>query len=503
MNSKLNKYIKSIEYLRLDERSVAIFRIVLGISILYSLIILKLPYTVEFWGEHTIIPINILQKANGIGSWSIFDYVRKDGFAYFWMSVSIVLAVLFTIGWQTKIVSFLLLFFFFNILQAYTRYNTGFDKYTFQLLTWACFLPLSNFFSIKNNTQKIKTPLWVSVIVIVQIAMVYFITGLAKTGDAWKNGYAVQVLTSDLWMRYTTAEIFRDNAWLYMPLTYATLLLDYLFPFFLFIKFKNNVLRYFAIIYLLGFHISIFSLVDVANFSITGVAAAMIIIPSSFWEKLKIQQGFKFYSTIKSNSQKMMIYGFTIFVLYTIVQKNLLFYTRLDVYKTKHESIAYKFFNAINIPTVVQNSFQFQYWKMYAPSPASEGGWLSIEYKGEDGFLYDYFTKGLLSNTEHKISFRPKGMEAFLLFNGRSFKYEDRWYSAIFMRYWLSYQLKKNKIPVSSYNNYYLAVYSLDVSQQDADLSQVHKEIIPLDVLETFVKPYEQNLLKKNNEETN
>jgi hypothetical protein len=105
---------EKIAHLDLDERSVALFRIILGISILYSLIFIKFSYTTEFWGEHRLIPINIMQEMNGKDAFSIFDYIQNDIFAYCWISTTIFLLIFYTVEFQTKIVSFLLLFFFFN-----------------------------------------------------------------------------------------------------------------------------------------------------------------------------------------------------------------------------------------------------------------------------------------------------------------------------------------------------------------------------------------------------
>lgn len=101
-------------HLDLDERSVALFRIILGISILYSLIFIKFSYTTEFWSEHRLIPINIMQEMNGKDTFSIFDYIQNDIFAYSWIITTIFLLIFYTVEFQSKIVSFLLLFFFFN-----------------------------------------------------------------------------------------------------------------------------------------------------------------------------------------------------------------------------------------------------------------------------------------------------------------------------------------------------------------------------------------------------
>lgn len=461
--NKLKYILQKLEFLRLDERSISLFRILIGISILYSLIILKLPYTVQIWGEHTIIPISIMKEMNGVGSFSVFDWVRNDTFAYCWMILTILLAFLYTIGFYTRWLSFLLLFFFFNLLQAYARYNAGFDKYTFQMLIWSCFLPLSNFFTLKENKLKYKTPLWISLILLTQIACIYCATGFAKTGEAWKHGYAIKIMASDVWMNSSLADLFRNYVFIYKPLTYLTLTIELLFPVFVFIKSPKDILRYFAVAFLLVFHFSILLITDVGNFSYTGFAAAGLLLPASFWEYFNIKCGINYVQTQYSKRLQYVIFSCTIFVLFTFLQKNLLFLATLQSHKNMQPTLLYKAMKTIDIPRVAENSFQDQFWKMFAPEPSNQGGWLSIEYIGEDGILYDLFSNTPISLTQNTLNFNPHGMEKILLSYGRMFKYKDKWFTAIFLKNWYFYQLKTRNITPEKYKNYFLAEYSTSV----------------------------------------
>ncbi|HNE50460.1 MAG TPA: HTTM domain-containing protein [Chitinophagales bacterium] len=474
---RLNYIQSKIEFLRLDERSVSLFRILLGISMLYSLIILKFPYTIQIWGEHPIIPVALMKKMNGAGAFSIFDWIRNDTFAYFWMLTAILLAFLYTIGFYTKWISFLLLFFFFNLLQAYARYNAGFDKYTFQLLTWSCFLPLSNFFAVKANPTKYKTQLWVSIILITQIACIYCATGFAKTGEAWKQGYAIKIMASDIWMNSSMAELFRNNAFIYTPLTYLTLIAEVAFPIFLFVPVKKDLFRYFAVVFLLVFHISILLITDVGNFSYTGIAAAGLLLPASFWEYFNIKHGIKYVQKKYSNRIRYLIFSGTALVLFTFIQKNLLFLATLQSHKNMQPTILYKAMKSIDIPRIAENSFQDQFWKMFAPEPSNQGGWISIEYIGDDGILYDLFSNTPISLTQHTLNFNPHGMEKILLSYGRMFKYKDKWFTAVFLKNWYFYQLKIRNIAPEKYKNYFLAEYNSNVVDAGNTITPITKQL--------------------------
>ncbi len=495
MKSCLHK----LEYLRLDGRSVSLFRIILGVSILYNLLFIKFSYTTQFWGEHTIIPIQVMQQMNGKDAFSIFDFVRNDFFAYGWMAVSILLAVLFTIGFYTQLISFLLLFFYFNLLQAFSRYNPGFDKYTFQLLTWSCFLPLTNFFSFYKNGSRVRVPLWVSLILVVQLCWIYFCTGLAKYGDTWMNGYAVKIMASDVWNASAMAAFFADNSWVYRPLTYLTLVFEVVFPLFILLPSPKDILKYAAVLFLLFFHGSIFLLTDVGSFSITGFSAAALLLPASFWDRMGYQRCTDYIKPLYSKVKTSVLDVLTVFVLYVISEKNILFLTKNSVWRnTASANVTSSVLKKMDIPVFIENSFLFQNWKMFAPNPIMDAGWISIEYKGEDGLLYDLFTDEIIPTSQYKINFQPKGMEMHLLSYARAMHNNDKWYTRVFLKYWYFYQLNIRKIPRTKYDNYYLAEYRY-VIQPDDDNSvrNITKQLYGYKALENidtalpadFVKP--------------
>ncbi|MFN8237716.1 MAG: HTTM domain-containing protein [Chitinophagales bacterium] len=488
-------------YLRLDGRSVSLFRILLGVSILYNLLFIKLPYTSQFWGEHTIIPVSVMQLMNGKDAFSIFDYVRNDFFAYGWMAVSILLAILFTIGFYTQLVSFLLLFFYFNILQAFSRYNPGFDKYTFQLLTWSCFLPLGNFFTISKTDIRKQIPLSVSVILIVQLCWIYFCTGLAKYGDSWLNGYAVKIMASDAWNASSLAAFFSDNSWVYKPLTYLTLFLEVAFPFLILIPSHKDILKYIAVVFLMIFHGSIFLLTDVGNFSITGIAAAAVLLPASFWDRVGYKRSVSYFIPKYSKIKIAILTVLTAFVVYVISEKNILFLTKNSAWRNSASAnITSAILQKTDIPVFIENSFLFQNWKMFAPNPIMDAGWISIEYKGEDGLLYDLFTDEIVPVSRYKINFQPKGMEMHLLSYARAMHNSDKWYTRVFVKYWYFYQLDIRKIPRNKYDNYFLAEYRYVIQPAEkSSVKNITKQLYGYKALESiatslpadFVKPVE------------
>lgn len=482
------KWINKLEYLRLDNRSLALFRIGLGISILYSLILVRLPYAVEIWGENTIIPVEMIKILNRKNSYSIFDWIRNDTFAYVYLYFSIFIALLYTIGFYTRYISVLLLFLFWNLLQANSAFTFGFDFYTFQMLFWSMFLPLDNFYSVKNSPLR-KVSLSISIVLLIQIAWIYFATGVAKYGQSWVGGYAIRNMLLDTGSIKAMGSFFVDKPFFYKPLTYLSLLMEYLAPLLIFVKTKNNVLRYTFVVFLLGFHFSIFMMYKVANFSISGISVGLLLLPTHFWNVLfnlpkivieKIEDSKGYFKTLR-----YIKYAFVCLAIYVISIENLKFLTKNSAIKDKPiATILDADLNKISIPSPVKTSFFLQYWKMFAPNPPSKGGWLTLEYLNpKDGFYYDFFTDMLVTNVQSKPPQNFSGIEYYLMYYSRNYVYRVEGFRfREYLRNWIPYAVQKRGGDFESIkDNMFMADYYFEITDQSKPFTpQIKKAMLPI-----------------------
>lgn len=342
MDKLIDRIYNKLQYLIPSLYSLAVFRIILGISILYNLIIIRLPYVKEFYGKNTLIPKSLMIEMNGVHSFSMLNLIQSDGFAYIFIWVTILATIFFTIGYKTKIVGLLTLFGFWNLLQAGSSFAFGFDIYTFQVLFWSVFLPLGAKFSFDSRIIKSfnKPSLAISLVLLIQITCIYFFTGLAKYGITWQNGTAIKVMLSDSFSVTPLSNFMLNQITLSKALTYFTLIFEILFPIMIFAKFKNQLLRYFFIVILLGFHLTIFSMYNVANFSITGIAVAIFLIPNGFWNKLGFNESSYQNTSLnyKSNLYKYLVVFFCGFASYIIIEKNIFFSTKHTLWKNYSSS---------------------------------------------------------------------------------------------------------------------------------------------------------------------
>lgn len=455
------------QYLQLDPRSLSLFRIILGLSLLYNLWI-KSYYIGEFWGAKPIIPQSVFQALNGRNAFSLFDLIRSDYFAQLYFILCLISFSLLTIGFRTRWTTAISCFLYWNLLQATASFTFGFDLYTFQLIFWACFLPLNQHWCIGHQqVQKKSASRLFSILLLYQIAWIYFATGIAKYGDSWLEGYAVRNMLMDQWATTSLGEYLATKSWFYLPANYGTLIFESILPLLLFMPYKKITLRYIASGFLIIFHLSILLTYHVANFSISGFAVAMLILPTEFWTK------FKFSSTVPASSvlaenryKKILAYGLCLVAFMVITTKNLYFASRYSLLrKTQLAKLMNTKMRYLEPAQFIRISFFTQYWRMFAPNPPFKIGWMALEIEEEDG-IYDIFSQAVISDNP-KINWSPQGLEYYLMMYARNFNFPngqgERY--KVLLKYWIPHQLKKNNILIDKLDHIKLVEYQYYVEE--------------------------------------
>ena len=452
-----------------DARSLGLFRIFLGFSFLYSLIVVKWPSIPDFWGSHPIIPTDIMSHlcAGGSGI-SIFSYIHSDGFAYFFFGLAILSSISLILGYYSSIAAWLCLFFHWNIVQAYAAFAFGFDLFLFQLLFWSCFLPLDSEFAIRRATKPILWT-WFALLLLLQITWIYFSTGMSKYGNSWMEGYAVRNMLMDYWGATNFGKSIGNNELFYRSTTYISLTVERFFPLLVFLKPSSKWLRLILVLFLFLFHLSIAVTYDVANFSITGLAVAAFFIPGPWWDKLKIKlnnsmdvrmnwpfQGWKNYA----------LRGFVIVAAFIICQKNIFFLLKHSSLRTnlKFQSKIEGLLK-LDIPSPLPVSFFWQYWKMFSPNPPANGGWIALEELRDDGSIVEFFSKKLVEE-KAKMLWKPNGLDFYLFYYARSVDINDpkELKFKLFLKYWLKRKL--NQLPEKEVKNIFLTNYLVIIANQ-------------------------------------
>jgi sulfur relay (sulfurtransferase) DsrC/TusE family protein len=435
----------------------------MGISLLYNLM-LKLSYATEIYGSSSIIPRDVFDQLNGPGSFSIFSLVQSDIFASLYIWVCIALALLFTIGYKVKLVGPILLFLYWNLLQAYSAFCFGFDYFTFNLFFWAIFLPLANHFALGVNASK-PVSSWLSLVILVQITWVYFATGLAKYGESWQAGYAIRNMLMDKWATTGLGDFMLDKPLIYKPLTYTTLIFELAAPIFVLAIWQQKYFRIIFSLFLIGFHLTIMLSYKVGNFSLTGLAVAALILPASVWDKIGKSAKSEQISSPVANT---WVKALCIAAIVTISFKNVFFLSKHSGWRESTSAIALREnLGFLDKAWPVKISFLNQYWKMFAPNPPVKAGWFALEVEKTNGETVDLMTGNTIGEVS-KVNWIPKGWELYFLYYARTFdrdEPQDKKFK-IWIKYWILHQLKTQKSRLSTGDKLYLTDYIYLVTDQ-------------------------------------
>lgn len=474
------------KYLELDPRSLSLFRIILGGSLLYNLIVIRWNFAVEMLGKDRLIPEKVMQQLNGSNAFSVFDLIHDNNFAYVFLSLTIISAFLFTIGFKTRLFSWLTLILYWNILQVSSSFCFGFDFYTFQLLFWSCFLPVDNFFSVTPRKEIIQPYFPVAFVLLFQIICIYFFTGLAKYGMSWKGGYAIHNMLMDSWATNPVSSLLIDKPFFYKPLNYLTLCVDYTFPLLLLLPSPKSVFRYFIVCFLILFHLSILLMYNVGNFSYSGFAVAAVLIPAHFWDRFYKIERIVMDKPLKKWLHYAML-SFCIFAIYVITIKNLVFCTKYSAVRNwKSVERIKSGLKKVDIPTPVKVSFFLQHWKMFAPNPPAKLGWLTLEMKKEDGYYYDFFTGDLVTDIP-AIYWYPSGYEGLIIKYARNYPYSTDRKFKLFLKYWIPYKIKKTDPKADKSKIVFVDYVFLATDQSVPHTPPMKKLVFPIDTMTAYI----------------
>ena|SRR5690554_5377608 len=133
----------------LDLRSLGVFRIILGITLIYDLIFNKVIYYNSLY-DYT----NGIQGKSYLNSEiyrkSIFSFFNSDYEMPFVFVIALIIYTLFISGYLYKIFSFLTLLFFAYTSHKYFLTMIGADQIITALLVFSVFLPLDKAFTVNN-----------------------------------------------------------------------------------------------------------------------------------------------------------------------------------------------------------------------------------------------------------------------------------------------------------------------------------------------------------------
>ncbi len=284
--------IASIKFLfGIDLRTLALFRICMGVMLLMNLFFCAL-YLRPFFSDFGVLPRAALYEIDR--SVARFTFHTISGSEYIQailFGLAALLAVSMIFGFFTRTVTILSWLFLVSMENRNLYIGSGSDVLLRNLLFWAMFLPLGARFSIDSRLRPDRYPRAQthcgisSAAMLIQPALLYTFTALLKTDpDWWRDGTAVYYALQLDSFASPFGRFLREYPEVLSILTRFVLGLEFAAVFLFFTPFFQPLLRIVGLILFFGMHLGFFINMKLELFPLVSWMMLICLIPGFAWD---------------------------------------------------------------------------------------------------------------------------------------------------------------------------------------------------------------------------
>lgn len=380
----------------IDLRSLAAFRIGLGVVLLWDLFT-SLSSAEALYSEAGMVPLAVaeqlrespwmvsLHSLSGSAAWPVAVIVFQ-----------IVAAVCLLAGWRTQLAAAISWALLCSLQARNPVVLHGGDTVLRMLLFWSLFLPLGAKWSVDAVqgrrscfAEKGRVFVVASLALLFQTAMVYWFTAALKWGNEWtRDGTAIYyALSVDQFVK-------TPGLWLLAfprvchALTFCVWWLEILGPFLAFIPWRMAWWRVGVVGAFLTLHLGFALSMRLGPFPMTMMVAWLPFLPAEFWDWIG-RRGEQSPGTLERGStHRWMRHGvvqtFALICLFYV-----LFWNLRTTNRERWEGLFPSSLNPFGFALRLD-----QYWALFAPKPLTEDGWLVLEATQKDGTKVDLIRGG-------------------------------------------------------------------------------------------------------------
>lgn len=273
--------------IEIDLRSLALFRIGIALTLLVD-VVLRARDLDALYGNRGVLPPDLARLLwDRRVAFSPFTWVAPWP-ALLWagMAVLAVAAICLALGFCPRLAAVAA----WGLLAALQDRNPGLymagDRYLLLMLMWCILLPTGTRLSLRPGAPGLtRLRSWAGAGLLAQVALVYVITGLKKTGPEWFDGTALwyalgiqEYLTAaGTWVRFQPALIG--------PLSYSVKWVEIFGPLLVFSPWRNGLTRLIAIGLFWSLHLGLQICQAIGVFQMVGLAAWLVVLPSFLWDR--------------------------------------------------------------------------------------------------------------------------------------------------------------------------------------------------------------------------
>ncbi len=302
----------------IDLRTLGLFRIVFGIFLIGGLLDHARDgnLTAFFSNQGVLSNHFALFAPIQPRCWSILFAFSEPGEVAFAFALILIVYVLYTVGWKTKLMQILVIVCHVSIINRNLLLQDGGAFVTTILAVWTVFLPLGARFSLDRRRLRpdprraigpasagraafvwtrpsTKDPprrhvSFVCFALAVQLAVIYVLNAVNKTGSTWQDGSAVHYT---LWLNRMNTGLaaylrFHEPAWMSPFFTKATLVFELTAGVLALTPVLQTWARRALMIQMWLFHIGIASLLSIGPFPYVMITYSLLLLGRRDWDLL-------------------------------------------------------------------------------------------------------------------------------------------------------------------------------------------------------------------------
>lgn len=282
---------KVVEVFGADLRSLAIFRVVLALLVLADLANRATDMTAHY-SDRGILPRAVVANDPDVLSPYAFSLNLISGLPQFQallFGVAALAALAMLAGYRTRLAVFVVWVLLLSIQYRNPLVLASGDILLRLLLFWSLFLPLGAVWSVDRvrrggpSRLSMKFLSFGTVALFLQIAVMYWVTAILKTGDEWRDGTALYYTLSQEQVANQLGTFLLNFPTLLVIASFATLALEAFGPFLLFSPFFTGPVKTAAVAMFMGLHFGIWLAIDIGIFPWISALCMVCFLPTWFW----------------------------------------------------------------------------------------------------------------------------------------------------------------------------------------------------------------------------
>lgn len=370
------------QVLSLDTRSLSLFRVLLGAVTLADLVA-RAPLRSALYGPERLLPERFLSDGTVFQAFLLAPG-EAGVTALFAIAIGLASALLLGVGSRTACIG--LWFLVGSLGTANPAVESYGDRLLLLLLLFGAFLPLDTHAALRparahrHSARSIFSV--ASSALVLQIVVMYGVTGLLKTGPAWHaEASAIEwVLQHEYWARPTTAWLLEFPAVLPL-LTRCVYAFEIVGPLLLLCPWQFGRVRTLGVAAFWLFHLGLAIFMVLGPFPWVCIAATSALLPGWLWERVGVAPAEREVDTAKTGPLARATAGGLMgaVLAYVLVQNAVV------MAGAALPEQASRIGRALGLR---------QHWSMYAPEPRRQDGWYVFVGEGSGGSRVDLHRGG-------------------------------------------------------------------------------------------------------------